>query len=111
MARTARDRVLDRVLAAGVITPESAAVARRAAVPTARAPMPALAPHLADRLVAQARAQAVHSSTVDAGLQLRLEKLAAQAVRDHGGGALSIAIIAADHGTGEILASVGSAGT
>ncbi len=109
-ARLARDRVLARVLAAGLISPETAAAARRAPVPTARAPMPALAPHLADRLVAEARAQAVHATSLDAGLQLRLEKLAAQAVQDHGGGALSIAIVVADHLTGEILASVGSAG-
>lgn len=109
-ARSARDRVLDRVLAAGVISPETAAAARRVAVPTTRAPMPTLAPHLADRLAGGAPAQAVHLTTLDAGLQRRLEKLAAKAVRDHGGGALSIAIVAANHATGEILASVGSAG-
>ena len=109
-ARAARDRVLSRALAAGVISPETAAAARRVAVPAARAPMPALAPHLADRLVAEAPAQALHATTLDAGLQRRLETLAGQAVRDHGGGALSIAIVVADHTTGEILASVGSAG-
>ena len=109
-ARRARDRVLARVEAAGVISPETAAAARRAPLPSARAAMPALAPHLADRLRAEAPAQPVHHTSLDASLQARLETLAAQAVRDHGGGALSIAIVVADHGSGEILASVGSAG-
>ena len=109
-ARAARDRVLDRAEAAGVISAETAEAARRAPVPTARAPMPALAPHLADRLVAEAPEQGVHLTTLDASLQARLERLAAQAVRDHGGGALSIAILVADHTSGEILASVGSSG-
>ena len=49
-------------------------------------------------------------TTLDAGLQARLETLAAQAVRDHGGGALSIAMVVADHQSGDILASIGSAG-
>ena len=110
-ARAARDRVLARAEAAGVISPETAAAARREPVPTARAPMPALAPHLADRLRAEAPAQAraPHHARRRASRR-RLEALAAQAVRDHGGGALSIAIVVADHATGEILASVGSAG-
>ncbi|MCB1358183.1 MAG: penicillin-binding protein 1C [Maritimibacter sp.] len=109
-ARLARDRVLARAEAAGVISPDMAALARSAAVPGTRAAMPALAPHLADRLTAEAPGQAVHHTTLDAGLQARLEALAAQAVRDHGGGALSVAMVVADHTTGEILASVGSAG-
>lgn len=109
-ARAARDRVLARAEAAQVISPETAAVARRAPVPTARAPMPALAPHLADRLTAEAPGHGVHLTTLDASLQARLERLAAQAVRDYGGGTLSIAILVADHTTGEILASVGSSG-
>ncbi len=109
-ARQARDRVLTRAEAAGLLAPDTAAAARRAPVPTARAPMPALAPHLADRLTAEAPAQTVHLTTLDADLQTRLEALAAQAVRDHGGGALSIGMVVADHRTGEILASVGSAG-
>ena len=65
-------------------------------------------PHLADRLAArEPRRGRCILTTLDADLQARLEALAAQAVRDHGGGALSIAIIVADHTTGEVLASVG----
>ncbi|PIE07468.1 MAG: penicillin-binding protein 1C [Rhodobacterales bacterium] len=109
-ARRARARVLDRAGAAGVLPVERVAMARRAPVPRARAAMPRLAPHLADRLLAGAPGRAVHFTTIDAGLQARLEALAAAAVRDYGGGALSAAIVVADHGSGEILASVGSGG-
>ncbi|GKY88838.1 penicillin-binding protein 1C [Sinisalibacter aestuarii] len=109
-ALAARDRVLARVVAAGAIPPEVAASARRAAVPAARAGMPRLAAHLADRLRAENPGAALHLTTLDGGLQQRLERLAAQAVRDHGQGALSIAIVVADHRSGEILAAVGSAG-
>lgn len=109
-AAAARDRVLARAEAAGVISPETAAAARRDPVPRARAEMPALAAHLADRVRRERPGLQIHLTTLDADLQARLEALAAQAVRDHGAGALSIAIVVADHTTGEILASVGSAG-
>jgi penicillin-binding protein 1C len=108
-ARIARDRVLAKAQAAGVISPDTAAAARRAPVPTARAEMPRLAAHLADRLRADNPGAPLHLTTIDAELQARLEVLALRAVRDHGEGALSIALIVADHQTGEILASVGSA--
>jgi penicillin-binding protein 1C len=108
-AEAARARVLARAEAAGVISPETAATARRAPIPTARAEMPRLAAHLGDRLRAENPGAAVLLTTLDAGLQARLETLAAQAVRDQGQGALSIAIVVADHQTGAILASVGSA--
>lgn len=110
VALAARARVLDRAEAAGVIAPEVAATAQRAPIPTARAEMPRLAAHLSDRLHHETPTSAVILTTLDGDLQARLEVLAAQAVRDHGRGALSIAIVVADHRSGEILASVGSAG-
>jgi penicillin-binding protein 1C len=109
-ARLARARVLDRAVEAGVITAEAAAAALRDPVPTRRAEMPARAAHLADRARGESPALATHRLTIDADLQARLEALASRAVADHGADALSIAILAADHHTGEVLASVGSAG-
>lgn len=109
-ARLARARVLDRAVEAGVITAEAAAAALRDPVPTRRAEMPARAAHLADRARGENPALATHRLTIDADLQERLEALASRAVADHGADALSIAILAADHLTGEVLASVGSAG-
>jgi penicillin-binding protein 1C len=108
-AEAARNRVLARAAAEGVIDADTAAAARREPVPGLRRAFPALAPHLADRARADNPALPAHSLTVDGGLQARLELLAIEAVQDRGE-ALQIAILVADHASGEILASVGSAG-
>ncbi|MCC6306191.1 MAG: penicillin-binding protein 1C, partial [Rhodobacteraceae bacterium] len=108
-ARAARDRVLVRLAGAGVLDASAAAAAQGEPVPAARRPFPALAAHLADRLVAEAPLLRRHATTIDAGLQARLERLAADTVAGEAE-RLSIAILVADHATGAILAEVGSAG-
>lgn len=108
-ATDARDRVLARMVAAGMLDADRALAARTEPVPTSRKPFPALAPHLADRLRAADPATQTHRTTIDASLQARLEALARAAVRGRGE-RLSAAILVADHATGEILASIGSAG-
>jgi penicillin-binding protein 1C len=108
-ARQARDRVLARMEAAGLIDADTAVAARREPVPTARRDFPALAPHLADRTVAAAPMQGVHRLTVDAEVQKRIEALAAR-VAAEAGERMSVAILAVDHTTGEVLSSVGSSG-
>jgi penicillin-binding protein 1C len=108
-AEAARNRVLARAVAAGVLDPETAEAARREAVPGLRQPFPALAAHLADRVRAERPQDAQHRLTLDGDLQRRLEALAAEAVAGRGE-ALQVAILVADHASGEILASVGSAG-
>ncbi len=132
-ARAARDRVLARVVGAGALPIEDARAARTEAIPTARRPFPRLAPHLADRLVKdtppktnEARAGAsvnnvpsektsergqglrIKKTTLDATLQADLEDLLHQRAVTLGP-AISAAAIVADHATGEILASIGSA--
>ncbi len=107
-ARAGRDRVLARAVDADVLTAEAAAAARREAVPAARRAFPALAPHLADRLRAAEPDAPLHRTTIDAALQARLERLAADTVAGRGA-RLQVAMLVADHRTGEILASVGSA--
>ena len=79
------------------------------AMTTRRAAFPALAPHLSDRVVAEEPQASRHVTTLDKGLQTALEKLAALAVQGMGA-RMQVAIVVADHGSGEILASVGSAG-
>ncbi|WP_417718549.1 penicillin-binding protein 1C [Salipiger sp.] len=104
-ARIARDRVLERMAGAGVIDAETARASRRDPAPTQRRPVPMLAPHMADRAVAEAPGR--HDLTLDRDLQQSLETLA----RDYMARQdprLSLAIMVADHRTGEILASVGS---
>jgi penicillin-binding protein 1C len=70
-ARAARDRVLMRAAAAGVLEADEAAAALREPVPAERRAFPALAPHLADRLVRAAPGVAVHATTLDGALQAR----------------------------------------
>lgn len=105
-AEAARARVLARAVAAGVIEADQAKAALREAVPVARRPFPAIAPHLADRVAGTGLSP--HRLTIDAGLQRRLEALARETVAAHGA-RLQIAMMVADHHSGEILASVGSA--
>lgn len=107
-AAAARDRVLARAVEEGLIDRDTAEAARREPVPTKRREVPAIAPHLADRAVAEAPARRSHQLTVDRGLQIALERLAADAVAARGE-RIQVAIVAADYRTGEILASVGSA--
>jgi penicillin-binding protein 1C len=63
-ARNARDRVLDRVAAAGIVPFDEIERAKRESVPEGRKPMPILAPHAADAAVAAAP-QAKRSSPHD----------------------------------------------
>ncbi len=108
-ATDARARVLRRMELAGVIDTETREAAETETVPANRAAFPALAAHLTDGVRAADRPGLVHRLTLDAELQSKLEKLANRAARETGQ-RLSIALIVADHRTGEILASVGSAG-
>ncbi|MFT4150039.1 MAG: penicillin-binding protein 1C [Paracoccaceae bacterium] len=107
-ALAARDRVLARALGDGLATADQITAARTEAVPSARRPFPALAPHMADRARAEQPAAHLHRLTLDRSLQRGLEELAAQVVADRGD-RLQVAMVVADHRTGEVLASVGSA--
>ncbi|MDP2411791.1 MAG: penicillin-binding protein 1C [Pseudolabrys sp.] len=107
-ARRARDRVLDRAVAHGLIPADEIARAKAEAVPSARRPMPLLAPHAADQVIAAAPSRRLHTLTIEAPLQAALEDLArdrAQAL----GPDLSVAIIAVDNATGEVRARIASA--
>ena len=107
-AQAARDRVLARMGRAGYLSTEAISAARSEPVPTVRHPFPALAPHLTDRAVAADPLATRHHLTLDKRLQQSLEKLAKTSLRGLPE-SVSVAIVIADHRTGEILASVGSA--
>lgn len=106
-ATDARDRVLQRALADGLIDADQVAAARTEIVPTMRRPFPALAPHMSDRVRTEETAQ-IHHLTLSRSRQEAMEKLAADVVQGQGD-RLQVAIVVADHRSGEILASVGSA--
>lgn len=108
-ATAARGRVLDRMVGKAVLTAAEARAALRDPVPDRRRDFPALAAHLSDRLLAQSPIGTRYPTTLDGRLQAALEALAAQAAREIGP-RISVAILVADHRSGEILASVGSAG-
>lgn len=105
-ARAARDRVLDRM---AHLDADTIAVARAARVPQAMAPLPRLAAHEADHMRATYPDRQRHDLTLDAGVQAQLETLARQAA-ERIGQRVSVALLVADHGTGEVVASVGSPG-
>jgi penicillin-binding protein 1C len=107
-AHNARDRVLDRFAAAGLVPADEVAAAKLEPVPDGRLPLPMLAPHSADAVVAAAPGRSLHRLTIDATLQKHLEELARERARVLGPN-LSVAILAVDQATGEVLARVASA--
>lgn len=106
-ARGARDRVLERLADNGAIAADRARAAASEPIPRARRAFPALAPHLAERLRRETPGAHDIATTIDPTLQRSLEALASRAARTAPARA-SLAIVVADHRTGEILASVGS---
>jgi penicillin-binding protein 1C len=106
-ARQGRDRVLDRMVEEGVLSIDDAAQAKSDAVPKYRKPMPILAPHSADQAHATMKDASVVRLTLDSTLQKNLESLARDRAIAQGPN-ISVAIIAVDNDSGDVLARVGS---
>src|SRR5262249_13686982 len=107
-ARAARDRVLDRIDAAGLVPADEVARARLESVPTGHKPMRMRGRPAAAAMGAARPPRSFHRLTIDGTLQKALEELARD--RAHAlGPNISVAILAVDHGSGEILARVASA--
>jgi penicillin-binding protein 1C len=107
VARAARDRVLDRMVEDSRVSDEDAAQAKATPVPRLRKPMPILAPHSADQAIATVKDADVIRLTLDGSLQKVLEALA----RDRAaalGPNISVAIVAVDNESGDVLARIGS---
>jgi penicillin-binding protein 1C len=107
-AVAARTRVLDRAVRDGILDPQQAEGALTEAVPHARRPFPAFAPHLADRALAEDPTLLRHVLTLDSRVQKSLEALARDVIQGQGA-QVQVAMLVADHTSGEVLASVGSA--
>jgi penicillin-binding protein 1C len=107
-AKRARDRVLDRLAAGNVVAMDEIERAKAEPVPEGRKPMPMLAPHAADAALAAALERKVHRLTIDAMLQKNLQELARERAQAQGDDT-SIAILAVEQATGEVLARVASA--
>ena len=107
-AQRARDRVLDRVAQAGKIPLDEIKLAQAELSPSARRPMPMLAPHAADQAIAAASGRKIVSLTIDATIQKPLEDLARERAQALGPD-VAVAIMAIDHASGEVLARVAGA--
>jgi len=107
VARVARDRVLDRMVEDRQVSQEDAMQAKAVAVPRLRKPMPILAPHSSDAAVATMKDTPVVRLTLDASLQKTLEALARDRAIAQGPN-ISVAMIAVDNESGDVLARVGS---
>jgi penicillin-binding protein 1C len=101
--------VLGRLVALGIIPAEEADAARGEPIPTTRRQFPMLAAHLAEQATRAQPGTRSIALTIDKQLQDALERLAGTraALVDK---RVSVAIVAADMATGDVLASVGSAG-
>jgi len=108
-AKAARDRVLRRMVSAGLMSSQEA---QRAAsvgiVPDGRNRMPMLAAHATADAVRARPGVLRHELTLERSVQEALEAVASEAAARLGPN-LSVAMIMADARTGEILAEVGSA--
>jgi penicillin-binding protein 1C len=110
-ARKARNRVLDQFAALSSVPADEIALAKAEPVPAGRRPMPMLAPHAADRAVADMPPGSVVQLTIDAELQRNLEELARERARTLAltlGPDVSLAMFVVDNATGEVRARVGS---
>jgi len=106
-AKVARNRVLARAVSAGVLGEEDAASAAEEPVRSQRYAMPFLAPHESRQAKVDAPEEPVHRLTLDRDLQATLETLAKRKASAMPA-PVSMALIVADHQTGELLASVGA---
>ncbi|MEM7652169.1 MAG: penicillin-binding protein 1C [Pseudomonadota bacterium] len=84
-ARAARARVLDRLVAAGVLSPHSARDAAEDSVPTERLAQPFSAPHLADEARRETASSRITGhpirTTIDGQLQQGVERVLSNAIR------------------------------
>jgi penicillin-binding protein 1C len=107
-AHAARDRVLSRMVAAGLLGEREAARAAAEDAPGTRRALPALAAHAADAALRTAPEKARHQLTVKKSVQQGLEAVAREAAAKLGP-RISVAMVLADARTGEILGEVGAA--
>ena len=107
-ARAARDRVLARMVGAGLLGEREAARAALEHVPSSRRAMPSLAAHATLRALGSAGSEPPRL-TIARPVQQGLEAVAREAAARLGP-KLSVAMVMADSRTGEILGEVGSAG-
>ena len=88
--------------------PTRSSLAKTETVHGGRRPMPMFAPHAADQAIGTSQGRKVIALTIDANMQKPLEELARERARALGPD-ISVAIVAVDNATGEVLARVAGA--
>lgn len=106
-ALSARNRVLARAASAGVLTQEEAASAAAEPLRAERHRLPFSAVHAARTAMAAAPHKTEHHLTIDRGLQQSLEELVHRRAAAYPA-PVTMAMVVADHQTGDILASIGA---
>jgi penicillin-binding protein 1C len=106
-ATRARNRVLDRAVAVGVISREEADSAAAEPIRSRRHAMPLHAAHESRHARFASPDSNVHRLTLDRDLQIALEKMARQKIGKYPA-PVSMAIIVADHRNGKVLVSIGA---
>ena len=104
----ARARVIERMISQDILTADDAQSAYLEPLPKVRRALPLLAPHMAEAVRRDDDLRQSHRLTLDASLQSAVQALAQKALLTKDP-QMSIAVIVADHQSGEILASLGSA--
>jgi penicillin-binding protein 1C len=107
-AAQGREKVLNRLRDAGVITPQEFAEAAAAPLPRQRTGFPFHAPHLAQRLAAAASPGTAIATLIDGPLQQRVERLARDERRWFGDGA-NLAVVIVENRTRAVRAYLGGA--
>jgi penicillin-binding protein 1C len=108
LAHAARDRVLERMVHAGLIDEPEAQRAALEEVPGKRKPLPAYAAHAAWLAIHNAPSMLRHELTISRRVQAGLEEVARAAAKKLGA-KISVAMVLADAESGEILGEVGAA--
>lgn len=106
-AKRARNRVLDRAHALGVISAAETTRAKTEKVPNRRKPFPLLAPHLSEQEIARLPDQRIYKTTLRASTQKTLQRLLKDQTRQIGP-KVSSALLAIENATGHVVAYVGS---
>jgi penicillin-binding protein 1C len=107
-ARAARDRVLERMARASVISPLALAEAREEEVPRHRLAMPFRAPHLAQMLRREDPSAAILRTTIEPRLQQKVEALLKRELGSLDAEA-SLAAVVVDNRSHSVIAYVGNA--
>lgn len=106
-AKRARDRILTRAAALGILSAETAEEAIGDPVPAARRALPFLAPHLAERVHHSRRSAARIPTTLDLDLQATLEASARRRMEELGD-QVGLAVLVVESATGAVRARIGA---